>query len=88
MAYDKPKVTIDLEEYTDLKKQSDAFTFDEYVLNARITIAALLNNQMNIGRTHDVLSREGIRFSVMKPHMSTRIDLCWEDILIEKIDKK
>lgn len=88
MAYDKPKVTIDLEEYTDLKKRVDSFTSDEYVMNARITIAALLNNQMNIGRTHEVLSREGIRFSVTNPSMSTRRELIWEDVIIEKLDKK
>lgn len=88
MAYDKPKVTIDLEEYNNLNKRADSFTSDEYVMNARITIAALLNNQMNIGRTYETLSKEGIAFAVRNLSMSTRRELTWEDIFIGKIDKK
>lgn len=88
MAYDKPKVTIDLEEYTDLKKRADSFTSDEYVMNARITIAALLNNKLHVGRTYEVLCREGIKFVVRQISQSTMRELTWEDIVMEKIDKK
>lgn len=63
--YDKPKVTIDLDEYNDLKEKVNAVTGDEYVQDAKKVIAAFINSRMDIRRTTETLQRQGIQFTIV-----------------------
>jgi len=64
MAYDKPKVTIDLDEYNELLAEKNRIIGDEFVLLARTVIATLLNNQMNPRKAEEDLKSLGIGFFV------------------------
>ena len=64
MTRDKPKVTIDLEEYNELIQLKSAQSSDEKVITAKIVIAAILNNRTDTRGTVEELKRLGIDFGV------------------------
>lgn len=64
MPYDKPKVTIDLEEYQELLKLKDEISGDEFVTMAKIVIATVLNEKQNPAQISSSLRHLGINFFV------------------------
>lgn len=87
MGYDKPKVTIDLEEYQDLLKIRDGFNSDEYVIAAKKVVASMLNGRGNVNEIHFVLKKENILFSVnADQRYGSAIN--FNDIVIELINPK
>ena len=64
MAYDKPKVTIDLEEYNSLLDEKNRIVGDEYSVLAKTVIATLVNCNFNLVMASEELKRVGIMFFV------------------------
>jgi len=64
MNFDKPKVTIDLEEYQHLKDRVDGMNADEYVMAAKKVLAALISSRFDIKQARDNLKKENILFAV------------------------
>lgn len=64
MQFDKPKVTIDLEEYQHLKDRVNGMDNDVYVVAAKKVIAALLNHGGNMSAAGDALLSQGVVFSI------------------------
>jgi len=92
MNFDKPKVTIDLDEYQHLKDRINGMDKDEDVIAAKKVIATLLTCNNDIRRTSEVLAREGIIFSLTHNSKtslwtSPRMGITADDISISLIDK-
>lgn len=89
MAYDKPKVTIDLEEYEELQAKAEKYENGiERPLHAYKVVVAELLNQIN-GKAHDYLTEirgKGVHLIVTDYWESNR-KMCADDIII-KIDEK
>lgn len=85
MAYDKPKITIDLDEYNDLKKREQDFNSDEYVVAAKKVIAAFITARFNFNQTAELLKRDGIKFVVSG---QSAVILDENNIFIEKLTPK
>jgi len=83
--YDKPKVTIDLDEYNSLLDEKNRIVGDEYVNMAKIVIASLLNNRMDARRTSDELKAKGISF-ILNTGLSD-MPISPDNIIIMKIKK-
>lgn len=69
-SYDKPKVTIDLQEYNDLQEMISKLQSSDVskVENMYKTIIAeLLNSRMDGAAAMDSLKKQGIEFFVSKP---------------------
>ena len=64
MAYDKPKVTIDLDEYSELIEKAKTVNADEFIQDAKIVIATFLNSKLNPGQTTEILKRNNIAFAI------------------------
>lgn len=89
MQFDKPKVTIDLEEYKYLKDRVNGIDNDEYVVAAKKVIAALLMHRSDMHKAYDTLYKEGIIFSVAINSTSTHWSegISPDQISIALIDK-
>lgn len=61
MAFTKPMVTIELDEYTLLKEQAKPKTDDDFQM-AKEVIAALLNSNMDMHSVNDMMVKKKIRF--------------------------
>lgn len=68
MAHDKPKVTIDLEEYNELLREKESLKGDEYVTMAKTAMASFLNNRLDPARSKEDLKRQGIIFTVTQTY--------------------
>jgi hypothetical protein len=84
MAYDKPKVTIDLEEYNSLLDERNRIVGDEYIMLAKTVIATLINSQFHIPKSSEELKRHGIAFFVSNS-FSTNSKVSPENVIIAKI---
>jgi len=83
--YDKPKVTIDLEEYNSLLSEKERVKGDELVQMTQTVIASFINNKGEAARTMDDLKRKGILF-VVNQHASLMSNgILPEHITISKI---
>ncbi len=88
MGFDKPKVTIDLEEYQELKDKVNGMNRDEYVLAAKKVIAALLTYNLDVTKTNDKLYRQGIIFNVTSNSATSEVyGIDPDQICISLIDK-
>jgi hypothetical protein len=86
MAYDKPKVTIDIEEYNSLIDEKNKLSSDEYVTMAKTAMAAFMNHRGNINDIVYDLKKAGIAFYVHYPDDSSGNDrLTAKNISISKI---
>lgn len=85
MAYDKPKVTIDLEEYNELLSEKNRSSSDEFVLMAKKVIASFLNNRNDVKSTMADLQKQGIAFFVSAPTHSMVDKISHEHVGISKI---
>lgn len=65
MNFDKPKVTIDLEEYQHLKDRVNGMNADEYVVAAKKVLAAFISSRFDINNARDRLKKENILFAVI-----------------------
>jgi len=87
MNYDKPKVTIDLEEYNSLIEEKNRLSGDEYVLMAKTVLAVFMNSNFNVQKAQDELFRLNIVFAII--NTGTTHIISPENIVISKItDKK
>lgn len=84
MPFDKPKVTIDLEEYQELKKQEEAIVGDEYVTMAKEVIASFMRNNLNLEKANVELERKGIIFGMSLNHSRGAYGIEAQDIYIVK----
>ncbi len=84
MAYDKPKVTIDLEEYNFLKEEKNRIVGDEYVNMAKIVLCALFNSNLNVEKAQKELKDVNILFAVTSDFTRTT-GIHPDNILIAKI---
>lgn len=84
MAYDKPKVQIDLDEYNDLKKQAESFSSNEYVVACKKIISNLIKTRFNLEAAVKMLEREGIVFYVIP---NVRGEASYEDVVIDLTKK-
>jgi len=90
MQFEKPKVTIDLEEYQHLKDRVNGIDADQYVVAAKKVIAALLTHNGNSRAISALLASQGVMFSVSvgntSMHLSSPIGVHYESISISIID--
>jgi hypothetical protein len=86
MPYDKPKVTIDLDEYQELLKLKEEVRGDEFVTMAKIVIATIFNEKQNPTQISSSLRQFGINFFVHGNGMGYGI-ITPENVHIEKIAK-
>lgn len=89
MNFDKPKVTIDLEEYQYLKDRVVGMDSDAYVIAAKKVVAAVLNSKSNLSTVYEYLSREGIMFSIVNHASASAFQhgIHYNQISISLIDK-
>lgn len=87
MQFDKPKVTIDLEEYQHLKDRVYGMDTDEMLLAAKEIIAALAMGNNYLGQAMEYLKEKNIAFTVLSSERNFRLGnrLTAEDICISKI---
>lgn len=83
MLFDKPKVFIDLEEYTALKEEAAGVTGNEFVVMAKKVMASFLNNRFNIEAANRELKKEGISLFYTGPANSFYLP---DNITIKKIE--
>lgn len=85
MAYDKPKVTIDLEEYNELLKQHDK----PVVINEtmyKIVIAELINSRGDISRAMHSIKSQGVYFIINNADaLQIGLKLIGEDIEVKRL---
>lgn len=80
MAHDKPKVTIDLEEYAELLEKTKTVNVDATILGLKTVIASMVNNRMDMQRIRTEIDKKGILFSIQQNY--TGREVLPEDILI------
>lgn len=86
MQFDKPKVTIDFEEYQYLKDRIKGVDSDEMIIAAKEVISALLFKHPGVSYVGDHLMKKGIRFYVApSTHWQFGDVISANDIHIEKI---
>jgi len=86
MQFDKPKVTIDLDEYQHLKDRIHGMDTDGYVVAAKKIIAALLTCKGEFSKVHEYLNKEGVMFSIASNNRSV-YGIHYDDVSISLIDK-
>lgn len=84
MLYEKPKVTIDLDEYNELIKLKEAASSDETLLMAKQVVATIVNNRGDLPKSVEHLKYQKIKIVVI--NSGTSVDgIGAENIIIEKI---
>jgi hypothetical protein len=84
MPYDKPKITIDFEEYQELKNLETSIVGDEYVNMAKEVVAAFMRNNLNLERANLELEKKGIIFGMSVNHSRGTYGIEAKDIYIVK----
>lgn len=69
MAYDKPKVTIDLDEYNELIEKSK-ITVEDTVLMAKEIVLSFVETRGDINAAVNQINHKGIKISI--PNLGTR----------------
>lgn len=83
MSFDKPKVTIDLDEYLSLKERLAQVEGSEMVVMAKKAIYEMVNNRGQIEVVASILRKDGIY--IAHQQYSTKPP-SYEDIIIKKIN--
>lgn len=84
MEFDKPKVTIDLEEYNELIKKVNEYNSDELVINAKKVVLAFSLSGGDMARSIDYLKREKINLYINNGRNTGR-EVTYNDVVIEQI---
>lgn len=82
--YDKPKITIDLDEYNDLLKLKETVSSDEQIIAAKKVVFSIIRNRGNVEETKRDMAREGIVLAFMSNYSSNP---SFNDVII-KVEKK
>lgn len=82
-SYDKPKVTIDLDEYNELNRKIKALSDDSLLVMHKEVIAAILNSRNDRAAFALQLRQKNIYFQLVNTEMSRHVET--SNIVIEKI---